>query len=171
MTVIDVCLPVAVPQGIATGSGTPWPWIAAVGVLALSVLILTALCLVVLARARRLRAQLNELVQAGPRQPAAHPSPPARADRALVAQLIELIDLASSPPVIAQGERILTSLGIAAMPVAAGDQLDLRRHTVVNSEPTGDSWQNERVSAVLRRGWVEGDDVVRPASVTVWVTQ
>lgn len=183
--------PVA-PADAALQAGIPWLWLIVVAVLTVIAVVLLGLWLTALRRERRLMIALDEerriRAQAQSRTAAAEtalhratrpadgaPSgfagaPPVSGfDRDLADQVIELADLATAPAVAAQASRVLRHLGVEALPAQVGEPLDPQRHLVVGSAPTADPQQDERVSAVVRPGWVRGGIVLRPASVTVWV--
>lgn len=107
--------------------------------------------------------------QAPPQATAGPPQAPAGLPPALVADLLTLADLATTPAVASQVRRMLRSAGIDPIEPAVGDPLDLDGHEVVTTAPAHDPGHHERVARVHRPGWRRGPEVLRPAAVELWV--
>jgi molecular chaperone GrpE len=104
-----------------------------------------------------------------------------RQRRAIIGDFLEVLDdvdraleAASDSPAIREGvdlvrQRFLAKL--AAQDVtpmeADGARFDPNRHEAMSAVPVSDPAQDNRVLAVLRRGYVVGDEVLRPAGVAV----
>ena len=145
-------------------SSTPSLFVIA-AVVALVVLAVAAVVLLILWRttASQLRSRGTTGTVAVPQ--AAAPS----IDMGLVDRLIDLADLATSPAVAAQTERVLRYLDVEPVPAVIGELLNPTLHSVASTEPTTDPLQHERIVAVVRTGWQHDGVVIRPADVTVWV--
>lgn len=85
----------------------------------------------------------------------------------MVRGLAELV--ATLPPEFEwQAENVLNAAGVRAVD-ADGLVFDSRMHHAVDTEPTPDAALDVTVARTLRRGWVDGDHVVVPARVVVYV--
>jgi hypothetical protein len=85
----------------------------------------------------------------------------------MVRGLAELV--AALPPEFAwQVENMLNSAGVRAVD-ADGQVFDPHLHHAVDTEPTPSAALDDTVARTLRRGWVDGDHVVVPARVVVYV--
>ncbi|MDJ0334597.1 nucleotide exchange factor GrpE [Salinibacterium sp. G-O1] len=100
---------------------------------------------------------------------ASEPPPPPGLDMGLVDRLIDLADLATSPAVATQTERVLRYLGVQAVPAIVGEPFESTHHTVASTEPTDTAAQHERIVSVVRKGWEHDGALLRPADVTVSV--
>ena len=67
-----------------------------------------------------------------------------------------------------QAENALNAAGVRALD-ADGQAFDPHLHHAVDTEPTPHATLNDTVARTLRRGWVDGDHVVVPARVVVYV--
>jgi hypothetical protein len=85
----------------------------------------------------------------------------------MVREIAELV--AALPPEFEwQAERVLTAAGVRPID-ADGAEFDPRLHHAVGTEITPDAGLHDTVARTLRRGWVDGDRVVSPARVVVYV--
>jgi molecular chaperone GrpE len=107
-----------------------------------------------------------------------------RGKRAVLADLLELVDNLDRAIEAAQGrtpddpllhgvqmvrQQFLSRLdgyGISEIP-ALGQPFDPAVHEAISVVPVSNSDQDERVVGVVRRGYVIGDEVLRPAMVAV----
>jgi hypothetical protein len=67
-----------------------------------------------------------------------------------------------------QAERVLTAAGLQPID-ADGAAFDARSHYAVGTEPTPDAGLGDTVARTLQRGWADGDRVIVPARVVVYV--
>jgi molecular chaperone GrpE (heat shock protein) len=85
----------------------------------------------------------------------------------MVRGLAELV--ATLPPEFEwQAENVLNAAGVRAVD-ADGQVFDPHVHHAVDTEPTPDAALGDTVARTLRRGWVDGDQVMVPARVVVYV--
>lgn len=99
----------------------------------------------------------------------AAPSPVVREpDPDLVAGLLAVADLSTSPAVQSQVRTTLRSVGIDEMSAAPGEPFDVERHNGVGWLPTADPAQHMRVARAVRTGWTSATGVLRPADVEVF---
>jgi hypothetical protein len=85
----------------------------------------------------------------------------------MVLGLTELV--ATLPPEFEwQAENVLRAAGVRAVD-ADGEVFDPHMHHAVDTEPTSDAALGDTVARTLRRGWVDGNHVVVPARVVVYV--
>jgi molecular chaperone GrpE len=109
-----------------------------------------------------------------------------RGRRAILVEMLEVLDNldravgASTQPAGSGGEQLargvalvrdqflakLDGFGVKRVP-ALGQPFDAQRHEAVTTTPVSDPTKDGVVEAVIKEGYVIGDDILRPASVVV----
>ena len=112
---------------------------------------------------------------ASPAPPApASPAPPAPASegqapelRRLVFGLIGAYDLAEGPAVRAHVEHVLRNAGVTAIRPEKGTPFDTALHSAVSAQPASGRGAAVQIAALVRPGWQQDGEVLRPAEVDV----
>ena len=120
-------------------------------------------------------AQVRQPHENRPAPPApASPAPPAPASegqapelRRLVFGLIGAYDLAEGPAVKAHVEHVLRNAGVTAIRPEKGTPFDTALHSAVSAQPASGRGAAVQIAALVRPGWQQDGEVLRPAEVDV----